>query len=159
VTVYCHIRRVGDVEYSIGELARLTGVSVRTVRFYVGQGLIDPPAGRGPGRHYRDTHVRQIVRVRELQRQGLTLDRAAAALQGRPAAPPIEEPIERELVSRFRIGNDVWLEVGPAADIPTSQQLREIVSYCREILAPRRAEGRLRGVKARSFDARSFRST
>jgi DNA-binding transcriptional MerR regulator len=127
---------VGDVEYSIGELARLTGVSVRTVRFYVGQGLIDPPAGRGPGRHYRDTHVRQIVRVRELQRQGLTLDRAAAALQGRPAAPPIEEPIERELVSRFRIGNDVWLEVGPAADIPTSQQLREIVDMTAAVKPP-----------------------
>ncbi len=59
--------------YSIGELAEITGVSRRTVHFYVQRRLIDPPLGRGRGRHYDDRHVRQIRRVRELQRLGLPL--------------------------------------------------------------------------------------
>jgi hypothetical protein len=59
--------------YSIGELAEITGVSRRTVHFYVQRRLVDPPLGRGRGRHYDHRHVEQIRRVRELQRLGVSL--------------------------------------------------------------------------------------
>ena len=42
----------GDVDYSIGDLARRTGLSVRTVRFYSDSGLM-PPARRSPAGHRR----------------------------------------------------------------------------------------------------------
>jgi hypothetical protein len=41
-----------DRPQSIGELADATGVSRRTVRFYVQRGLIDPPVGLGRASHY-----------------------------------------------------------------------------------------------------------
>jgi DNA-binding transcriptional MerR regulator len=61
-------------KYTAAELARLVGVSVRTVRYYVREGLIDPPTGRGRGPHFTDHHLNQLRRVRLLQSTGLDLD-------------------------------------------------------------------------------------
>jgi hypothetical protein len=81
--------------YSIGELAERTGVSRRTVHFYVQRRLIDPPLGRGRGRHYDERHVEQIKRVRELQRQGVQLAHmadAGAAFALAEALPTVTTP-------------------------------------------------------------------
>ena len=41
----------------INTLSRETGISVRTIRYYLAQDLLPPPAGRGPatGKHYART--------------------------------------------------------------------------------------------------------
>ena len=44
---------------------------LRTVRFYVQEGLIDPPSGRGPGPHFGERHLHQLRRARALQAAGL----------------------------------------------------------------------------------------
>ena len=75
--------------YSIGELAELTGVSRRTVHFYVQRRLIDAPLGRGRGRHYDDGHLRQVREVRALQRLGVPL--AAMSGGARPGGPACAE--------------------------------------------------------------------
>jgi hypothetical protein len=58
---------------SIDELAAVTGVSRRTVHFYAQRRLIDPPLGRGRGRHWDRRHALQILKVRDLQRRGVSL--------------------------------------------------------------------------------------
>lgn len=58
-------------KYTAADLARLGSVSLRTVRFYVQEGLIDPPFGRGPGAHFGDRHLHQLRRSRALQAAGL----------------------------------------------------------------------------------------
>jgi hypothetical protein len=86
---------MGLERYSIGELAERTGVSRRTVHFYVQRRLIDPPLGRGRGRHYDERHVEQIERVRELQRQGVQLAHmadAGAAFALAEALPTVGTP-------------------------------------------------------------------
>jgi DNA-binding transcriptional MerR regulator len=62
-------------KYTAADLARLGHVPLRTVRFYVQEGLIDPPLGRGRGAHFTERHLHQILRVRALQ--GAGLDNAA----------------------------------------------------------------------------------
>jgi hypothetical protein len=42
----------GDTRYSIGDLARRTGLSVRTIRFYSDCGVL-PPADRSPAGYRR----------------------------------------------------------------------------------------------------------
>ena len=37
----------GQHEYSISELAEAAGVSTRTIRYYVSEGLLPPPVGSG----------------------------------------------------------------------------------------------------------------
>ncbi|HWE45925.1 MAG TPA: MerR family transcriptional regulator [Caulobacteraceae bacterium] len=60
-------------KYTAADLARLAAVSLRTVRFYIQEGLVDPPLGRGPGAHFDDRHLRQLRRTRALQGAGLDL--------------------------------------------------------------------------------------
>ena len=59
--------------YSIDDLSNRTGTTVRTIRYYVQEGLIDPPRGRGRGRHFDDTHLDQLKRIRLLQLAGFNL--------------------------------------------------------------------------------------
>ncbi|MGC5331306.1 MerR family transcriptional regulator [Micromonospora sp. DT62] len=63
-----------DTRYSIGELARRTGLTVKTVRFYSDRGIV-PPTDRGPTGHRR-YGVQAVVRlglVRTLRELGLDL--------------------------------------------------------------------------------------
>jgi DNA-binding transcriptional MerR regulator len=61
--------------YSIGEAARLSGMSVRKLRFYSDQGLL-PPAGRTASgyRVFTDDELVRLDLIRCLRDAGLGLD-------------------------------------------------------------------------------------
>lgn len=71
----------GDLRLTIGQLARRTGLSVKTIRWYSDQGLV-PPAGRTAS-GYRLYGVEALARL-ELVR---TLRRLGIDLRTRPAWP------------------------------------------------------------------------
>jgi DNA-binding transcriptional MerR regulator len=79
-------------KYSIGELAGLAKVSVRTVRFYVQRQLLPPPLGLGRGQHYTDEHLTRLRQIRELQEQGRSLEAIARRLQGPATEGPLPVP-------------------------------------------------------------------
>jgi DNA-binding transcriptional MerR regulator len=66
--------------YSISDLARLTGISVRTIRYYLAQGLIPASGESGPGAHYGAGHLGRLQLVRRLQQQHLPLAEIRARL-------------------------------------------------------------------------------
>jgi DNA-binding transcriptional MerR regulator len=78
--------------YLIEELCRLTGFSRRTVRYYVQEGLVDPPAGRGRGGYYSDLQAAQLGRIHVLQEQGYRLDAIRGMLAPQAAAETAEAP-------------------------------------------------------------------
>ncbi len=108
--------------YLIEELCTLTGFPRRTVRYYVQEGLVDPPAGRGRGGFYDDRHVAQLVRIRELQDQGYRLD-AIRGLLGRQAPveaaaeapPPASRPLPASSWTRLPVAPGVELHVSAEA--------------------------------------------
>ena len=55
--------------HTIDELAHITGVSSRTIRFYNTQGLLPPPEMRGRVAYYNEEHVAVIALVKELREQ------------------------------------------------------------------------------------------
>lgn len=73
--------------YSIGKLAKLTGRSVHTIRWYEAQGLI-PNVERDSGgrRLYHPDHVEHLVFLEKLRRTGMSVaemrELSALALQG-----------------------------------------------------------------------------
>jgi DNA-binding transcriptional MerR regulator len=67
--------------YSLTELAGLAGVTPRTVRYYVSQGLLPSPGAVGPGAKYDDGHLDRLRVIRRLQREHLPL----AEIRGRLA--------------------------------------------------------------------------
>ncbi|MBM2616427.1 MerR family transcriptional regulator [Actinoplanes sp. LDG1-06] len=71
----------------IKELAELTGVTVRTVRYYHQIGLVPVPPTRDGVRDYGMVHVARVVRVRWLAEAGVGLARVGSLLHD-PAATP-----------------------------------------------------------------------
>lgn len=58
---------------TVDELAAEAGMTVRTVRYYAGLGLIPPPVRRGRLAFYSEVHVARLKLVRALQDHGLSL--------------------------------------------------------------------------------------
>lgn len=69
------------VTYSIDQICDMTGVSRRTVRYYVQEGLLEPPVGRGRGGNYLETHVERLREIKSLQEKGWTLSSIEKYLQ------------------------------------------------------------------------------
>jgi DNA-binding transcriptional MerR regulator len=73
-------------EYGLAELAELTGVPPRTIRYYQSEGVLPKPERRGRDAVYRDEHRDRLRLVAELQDRGLTLT-AIRDLLGRERSP------------------------------------------------------------------------
>ncbi|MFN2432725.1 MAG: MerR family transcriptional regulator [Gemmatimonadota bacterium] len=88
-----------DSSYSLPELSGLAGVTPRTVRYYISQGLLPSPATTGPGAQYTETHLNRLQLVKQMQRRHLPLaeirnrlaalsdDQVASALAQKPDPP------------------------------------------------------------------------
>lgn len=54
----------------------------RTIRFYVAQGLVNKPEGRGTAATYNYRHLLQVLAIKLRQMEGATLDKVAAEFKG-----------------------------------------------------------------------------
>ena len=74
MTLHCHYAPVSNHDrYSLTELADLAGVTPRTVRYYLGQGLLPAVGPSGPGSKYDDGHLARLRLIRRLQAEHLPL--------------------------------------------------------------------------------------
>ena len=73
------------------ELAERAGVSVDTIRYYQGRGLLPPPTRRGRIAHYGLEHLERLERIRDLQGHGLSLAAIGRLLRG--DLDPRDEPL------------------------------------------------------------------
>ena len=65
----------------IGEVAEVTGVSTKTLRFYEDEGLLhEPDRTAGGYRDYRPDVIDRVVFIRQAQAAGLTLNQIAEVL-------------------------------------------------------------------------------
>jgi DNA-binding transcriptional MerR regulator len=62
-----------EVTLSLTELATVAGVTPRTVRYYIGQGLLPGPDELGRGARYSAGHLDRLALIRRLQREHLPL--------------------------------------------------------------------------------------
>jgi DNA-binding transcriptional MerR regulator len=92
---------------TIPELADRTGISVRTIRFYAGMGLIPPPTVRGRLGLYDERHIARLELVRDLQGLGFTL----TAIEGYLARIPLDRSPEDLAVHRALLAP--WLPEEP----------------------------------------------
>jgi DNA-binding transcriptional MerR regulator len=71
-----------DERYSLTELADLGGVTPRTVRYYLAQGLLPAVGQTGPGAKYDDRHLARLRLIRRLQGEHLPLAEIRRRLEG-----------------------------------------------------------------------------
>ncbi|MBU1105283.1 MAG: MerR family transcriptional regulator [Candidatus Riflebacteria bacterium] len=83
-----------DKKITIGQLAELTGLSRRAIRFYVQSGLLPAPAGAGRGHYYTDEHLQILQQICTLKENRHSLDEIAVIIKGPavPAAEPLSVP-------------------------------------------------------------------
>lgn len=65
---------IAPSRYTSAELAARAGVSERTVRYYVAEGLLPPPASVGRGAHFGEGHLVRLRLIRAIQQAGNSLD-------------------------------------------------------------------------------------
>ncbi len=70
------------MRYRVEQLAASCDVSVDTVRYYQSRDLLPPPEHEGRVAWYGDQHAQRLRRIRELQKQGLTLAAIGRVVRG-----------------------------------------------------------------------------
>ena len=140
-------------------LCDLTGVSPRTVYFYVQQGLLPPAEGAGRGARYTGVHRDRLRLIRQLQDQhlplaeirkqleGLTDDELGALAAGPDASPLASRPDELPdgplpgAEAFLRAGTDVSAVARPAkVETPPAKERPpgSAADYIRSVLAGQR---------------------
>lgn len=85
---------------TVEQLAERVGMTVRTIRFYAGRGLIPPPLREGRNGFYGPDHLARLELVRELQAHGFTLSAIEGYLERLPAsASPADVALQRTLLA------------------------------------------------------------
>ena len=114
--------------FNLETLSSLTGMSRRTIRYYIQSGLIAKPTGVGRGSHYNQQHLDQLLEIRKWQDAGLSLARIQELLEGRHSSnlvPPVRRsrPGDISVWSHIHIDDGVALTVEPGDAGMTPEQV------------------------------------
>ncbi len=137
------------MEYRVEALAAAAGVSVDTIRFYQGRGLLELPRRSGRIALYGEEHLERLRRVKSLQQRGFTLEVIARVLRGELDAAD-EALVEAVVAGGHESGGEpeeFWTlaELGTRAGVP--ETLLEALE--REgVLVPRNQHGEARYTEA-----------
>ena len=103
-------------EFSLEALSSESGLSERTIRYYISRGLLDGPARGGRGAYYTGEHLKRLREIQKNQQQGLTLmeiERLGPNAASVPARLPEPEtwyayPLADDIVVQVRAGSSPW---------------------------------------------------
>ena len=120
---------VAPDKLSIEQLATLTGLTARTVRYYIQQGLVSRPEGAKRGAYYEARHVEQLLMIRRWTDAGLSLDRVRELISGAPENPPPRavRPGTVEVWSRVTLADGLEIHVEPGRAGLSPEQVRALV--------------------------------
>lgn len=125
--------------FTIGELAADAGVTPRTIRYYVSEGLLPPPGGSGPNRVYGREHSTRLMLIKRLQQEHLPLHEIKSRLARVTLAemenllrdaPPVRKRMDprRLLAAVLNPGRAV------EADMAEADMIREPAMLLREMV-------------------------
>ena len=119
---------------SVHDLCLLADVPLRTLRYYIQQGLVDRPEGETRSARYSPRHLEQLLLIRKWSTAGVSLDRIRELLQGQEAPVPERprRPGSVEVRSHLTIADGIELVIEPSRAGLTPEQLRRLA---REIMA------------------------
>jgi DNA-binding transcriptional MerR regulator len=71
-----------QTSYTIDELSEIVGIPIRTIRFYVSEGLLPGPGARGKAATYSEEHLLRLRLIRRLVEERVPLAEIRERLQG-----------------------------------------------------------------------------
>ena len=91
--------------YTVDQLAAVTGMTVRTTRYYAGLGLLPPPTRRGRIAYYTQEHRARLELIRALQDHGFTLSAIERYLGRVPLDASVEDlALQRAMLTSWGAG-------------------------------------------------------
>lgn len=115
------------MKLSLQQLSQRAGVPERSIRFYIQKGLLPRPEGARRGASYHEGHLADLLRVRQWQDAGLSLEAIGQLLLAKREAPlPPARPGAIEVRSHLVIAEGVELVVAPERAALTQSQLRRL---------------------------------
>lgn len=120
-----------DVVYKIEDLVRITGLTRRTIRFYIQEGLLDGPEGERRGAHYLASHLEALLRIRRLASEGMSLNAIKEYLKNgsvdATATVHMPKPGTTRTCVHIAIALGVELTVDPTAANIDAEGLRALI--------------------------------
>jgi DNA-binding transcriptional MerR regulator len=120
---------VAGAKLSIDQVAALAGVTTRTVRYYLQEGLISRPEGAKRGAYYLQKHVEELLLLRRWADAGLSLDRIRELRAGAADEPPPRavRAGSVEVWSRVTLADGLEVQIEPGRAGLTPEQVRAFV--------------------------------
>ena len=116
-----------DKRYALTELAEITSLSPRTIRFYMSKDLVDKPLGARKTAYYTDKHLQQLLTVINWQKEGLSLDDIHSKQhQLLKQSPPKIQPGDVEVIHRIHISEGIELNVDLVKTQLSQTQVRQL---------------------------------
>ena len=125
--------------YTLDELCSLVGLTKRTIRFYMQEGLVSRPEGQKRGSYYLDNHLQQLQQIQAWQKAGYSLDRIRELLEdgatpGETLAPMRAQRGDVQVWSRIHIAPGVELSIEPQLAALTPDETRELYRRIGEVI-------------------------
>lgn len=115
------------LKLSLDQLSDQSGLPGRTIRYYIQKGLIAGPEGEKRGAWYTQAHLSDLLRIRQWQDTGLSLEAIADLLQAK-REPPLSprRPGAIEVQSHLIVTDGIELVVAPERAGLTQAQVRRL---------------------------------
>jgi DNA-binding transcriptional MerR regulator len=114
--------------FKMDELAQLTDLTVRSIRFYIQKGLLERPVGDGRAAHYTTSHLERLMEIKKLSAAGVVLERIRDILTGAesPVPPRPRVPGTVEVRSHILLAPGVELQINPAEASWSPEKIRSL---------------------------------
>lgn len=127
-------------KYSIDDISEITGLSRRTIRFYIQENIIEPPAGRGRGGFYYDSHLSDLLKIKKLQDKGLNLSSIREILKSKISSDEnikeqkeVFEDYKRDTWIRYEIAEGLELHFKRSIEEKSGKKINEIIKIAKNI--------------------------
>lgn len=119
--------------FSLDELCLLTGYSKRTIRYYIQLGLASRPVGETRAAQYTGEHLGQLLRIKKLSEEGVSLERIREVLAGEDAPVPLRRrrPGTVEVRSHIYVAPGIEVQIAPEEAGMSPEHVR---AFVREVM-------------------------
>ncbi len=112
-------------KFSLEELSQLTGLSRRTIRYYIQRGLVERPSGGTKAAFYELKHLESLLHIKRLTEKHVPLDEIRD-YQEEPKRLVERRVGSVDVCSHIYLGEGLTLVVNPRLSHLSSEELRNL---------------------------------
>jgi DNA-binding transcriptional MerR regulator len=120
---------------TLRELSEKTGITLRTIRFYISKGLMEGPVGQGRAAYYNDSHLKTLRRITDLKESGKVISEIKREIY--PAEVEVTQP---QAIWSYQISNDVTVQVKADASPWRARRIQRALRELSQVLAEEEKE-------------------